>query len=206
MYLFPFHTPTDLVQAAHGWCADRLAKYQPETLFLPAGNTPKALYAFWEERRPSYLENLRFAQVDELMDSGEPPLFQRFFREELPSYAARIHPPGQLVIGQSLAILGLGKNGHVAFHEPHVPTDFSFGPVSLTQDTCDSLGIPPPARGLTYGLATLRQAKSILLLVAGDGKESAWQAFVAADEKCPASHLRPHPDLTVLHAANLFAP
>ena len=203
---FPFHTPTEMVQATHRWCAERLARHPIQTLLLPAGNTPKALYAFWETHHPTYLAGLRFAQVDELLDSGTPPLFQRFFRDELPTYASRIRPPGQLVLNNSLAILGLGRNGHVAFHEPHLPADFSFGHVRLAPTTCEALGVKPPARGRTYGLATLMKSKSVLLLVAGSGKEKAWQSFVANDDKCPAAHLRSHADLTVLYSANLDAP
>lgn len=203
VHLFPFHNPTDMVQAAHLWCADRLAKHRVQTLLLPAGHTPKALYAYWEAHRPPYLDDLCFSQIDEVMDSGEPPFFQRFFQQELPSYAARIHLPGELVLGDTLAILGLGKNGHVAFHEPNLPPDFAFGQVPLASETCRSLGIRPPAVGLTYGLATLLAAKSILLWVAGDGKEQAWRDFLVGDARCPASHLRNHPDLTVLYTATL---
>ena len=74
-----------------------------------------------------------------------------------------------------LAVLGLGRNGHVAFDEPG--SDLAAG-VRLTrlaattrEDAAAGLApLPVPELGLTTGLGTLLACRELLLLVTGLGQ------------------------------------
>ncbi|HVW69644.1 MAG TPA: glucosamine-6-phosphate deaminase [Steroidobacteraceae bacterium] len=112
--------------------------------------------------------------------------------------------------GLDLAILGLGANGHIAFNEPGSPWDSATHVVSLSALTRSvNARLHPdaviPEKGITMGVATLRAARRILLLVSGESKRKALQALRRgiADRAWPVTSLVDHPDLTVLSDAQL---
>lgn len=112
--------------------------------------------------------------------------------------------------GIDLAILGLGANGHVAFNEPGSAWDTGTHVVTLSTQTravnSQQLGnVVIPTRGITMGVATLRDASEILLLVSGESKKSALQALLRGtpDLGWPVTSLADHPALTVLSDARL---
>jgi glucosamine-6-phosphate deaminase len=121
---------------------------------------------------------------------------------ECRAYDAAIEAAG----GLDLAVLGLGANGHVAFNEPG--DDWALGThvVTLADSTRRAQGLlfasesEVPRRGLTLGIASLRAARALLLLVQGEGKAAALGALRAgvADRRWPVTALLDHPDLTVL--------
>lgn len=184
----------DTVRATETWLTDRLARYRATSLFLPAGETPRALYAKWRREKPAYLSGVRLQQVDDVIDGPGRGVFARFFANELPGFA--VEPPKDGTPAE-LAILGFGTNGHIAFHEPHLAPSFSFGEVTLEEDTCARLGLPPGTKGLSYGAGAFLKARAILLIVKGEGKKAAWDRFKAGDARLPSVRLKHHPDLTV---------
>lgn len=184
----------DAVTAAQHWLDQRVARYRPASLFLPAGETPKALYAQWRQTPPAYLRSLRLLQVDDVLDGPGKGMFAQFFADELPGY--QVEPPFKETRAD-LAILGFGTNGHIAFHEPHLPRTFSFGPVELDHDTTARLKLPEGTKGISYGVGAFLEAKAILLIVKGKGKQAAWERFRAGDATLPAAQLLGHPDLAV---------
>ncbi|MCC7441830.1 MAG: 6-phosphogluconolactonase [Bdellovibrionales bacterium] len=217
MKTIPFHSPEEMAVLADAWCRDRIQALDARSLFLPAGNTPRPLYALWERTQPEHLRRVRLIQLDDIWDKGQGPLppekggglddgaravsgrFRRFFEAELPFYAARIQAPGAKTRqGADLAILGLGPNGHVAFHEPGLEPTFRHGEVALSKATCRSLGVEHPHWGLSYGLAAFLESQAVVLMVSGAGKEEAYRALLSGDTRFPVAHLRHHPDLTVL--------
>lgn len=183
------------VAAIERWLEDRVKRYEARSLFLPAGETPRALYSHWRVKPPSYLRELRLLQVDDVSTGREKGMFARFFRAELPDWP--VVPP-ETEDKADLAILGLGPNGHVAFHEPGLPRDFRFGEVALEPATAERLGLEPGTLGITYGVGTFVEAKAILLVVKGEGKRGALERLRAGDPSLPATGLAMHPDLTVL--------
>lgn len=193
-----YSTPETLISAVNDWCADRIARYSARSMYLPAGGTPRPVYSVWERERPFFLDGVELIQVDEVLGEGNPGRFRKFFMQALPSYAERIRLPGQVREDVDLAVLGLGRNGHVAFHEPGLPDTFQFGEVALAGATCRQLGLKPPQKGITYGLGSFMRCKGILLIVAGTGKGEAWRGFRNGSSAFPATTLRKHPDLTVL--------
>ena len=105
-----------------------------------------------------------------------------------------------------LAVLGLGRDGHVAFDEPPAKVASGVLLVRLAAETradaAEAFGGAGgvPERALTTGLGTLYRARELLLLVTGAAKAQALRAMLEepAGPGCPASLLRDHPRLTVI--------
>lgn len=180
---------------ANEWLIDRFERYSAKSLYLPAGDTPRALYALWRIRPPEALQKLKLYQVDEVTTGASAGLFNRFFQEELPGYT--VIPP-EHDVQADLAILGLGTNGHLAFHEPGMPSDFRFGEVELHKETCERLGLEAGTKAMSFGLGAFLATKAALLIVRGDSKRKAFKAFQRGDPSLPAVGLLKHPDLTVV--------
>jgi glucosamine-6-phosphate deaminase len=125
-----------------------------------------------------------------------------------------------------LAILALGRDGHVAFDEPPARRASGVLDVELGEDAREEAGSwpgatrghgeeagssPGPTRGLTTGLGTLYRARELIVVALGAGVAPALAAMLQepAGEGSPASLLRDHPRLTVVcdrAAASLLAP
>jgi glucosamine-6-phosphate deaminase len=109
--------------------------------------------------------------------------------------------------GLELTFLGLGRNGHIGFNEPGTPFDAHTRVVQLTESTrkANAEFFPEaavPTHAITMGISTILEAKRIVLLVAGSGKEAALERLRSGivGEDFPASALWTHPDVTVLAA------
>lgn len=183
------------VRLSNEWLIDRFERYSARSLYLPAGETPKALYADWRLRAPEALHRMDLYQVDDVREGPKAGLFAKFFREELPGF--KVTPP-ERDVQADLAILGLGTNGHLAFHEPGLPTSFRFGEVMLHKETRERLGLAEGTKAVSFGLGAFLATKAVLLLVRGESKKRAFQAFVKGDASIPATALQEHPDLTVI--------
>jgi hypothetical protein len=116
-----------------------------------------------------------------------------------------------------LAVLGLGRDGHVAFDEPPARLASGVRVIDLVTETREDAapafgGVDRvPARALTVGLGTLYRVRELILLVTGAAKAPALRAMLEepVGPDCPASLLRDHPRLTVIcdgEAARLLAP
>ena len=109
--------------------------------------------------------------------------------------------------GIDLIVLGIGYDGHLAFNEPGSSFTSKTRVVKLALSTRQAnakffnkhLSLVPK-KAITMGLATIRQAKNILLLAAGRGKAE----IVARAVKCkitkqaPASILQTHRHVTII--------
>jgi glucosamine-6-phosphate deaminase len=108
--------------------------------------------------------------------------------------------------GIDLCILGLGVNGHVAFNEPGSDWNLRTHVVHLTHTTRvthEGQAKAPwkiPDQGVTMGIKTILEARHVLLLIAGSGKEAARRAVYGgkADIDWPVTSLLAHADLTVI--------
>ena len=138
-----------------------LAAKPDAVLALPAGNTPRPVYA--ELARRHREQGLSFARatafsLDEY--AGVRPdhaaSFRRFMQEELYRHVdlppERAHAPDAAAAdlraaceayeraiaaagGFDLCVLGIGGNGHIAFNEPGAPIDSRTHVVALADDT-----------------------------------------------------------------------
>jgi glucosamine-6-phosphate deaminase len=107
--------------------------------------------------------------------------------------------------GIDLLIAGVGSNGHVAFNEPCSAMDSRTRAVRLADSTIDRIrGVfapqEPPARAVTMGIATILEARRILLIAAGEAKSQPTLGLLngCITESNPVSLLYSHPDMTVL--------
>ena len=101
-----------------------------------------------------------------------------------------------------LCILGLGKNGHIAFNEPGCDWDLEFFDTPLdkvTKNDLRNLSIPI-THGRTLGIKKILSAKKILLLVSGKKKEIPLQKLLkkTVDKNFPVTSLINHPNLTII--------
>ena len=121
---------------------------------------------------------------------------------ECAAYDAAIAAAGRL----DLQLLGLGANGHIGFNEPAaVFTTHSYC-VKLTEQTLKDNrcffedGAPMPTHALTMGIASIMQAKRIVLVATGKNKAAAVRAMIEGpvDPMVPASILQMHRHVTIL--------
>lgn len=143
-------------------------------------------------------------QIDDVVTGSKAGIFRSFFESNLPNYKNQItFISGGAKSQADLGILGLGLNGHVAFHEPHIGKNFAFGEVELSEKTISTLGLEKNAKGVTYGLDSFLRTKALLLIVSGEGKESVFKRFLEKDPSLPVSETQNHNDLTVLALESL---
>lgn len=196
--------PLDLSRVATEWCRNKVQQYKARSLFVPAGRTPIALYKLWTQERPEFLNDLELLQVDDVLGNEKNGIFKEFFEEHLSAYQHQLRFIEHGDACADLAILGLGLNGHVAFHEPGIDREFFSGCVKLDDSTCDTLGISHGTWGVTYGAGAFIRSKSILITVTGASKKSVLQKLLAMDPALPASALLNHADVTILADRDAF--
>jgi glucosamine-6-phosphate deaminase len=100
--------------------------------------------------------------------------------------------------GLDLAVLGLGPNGHIGFNEPGSAFASRTRKVALAAESIRSNAsywgseADVPRNGLTLGIGTLREARSILLLASGASKAAIVARLMRGPvgEALPASVLR----------------
>ncbi len=104
-----------------------------------------------------------------------------------------------------LQILGIGRNGHIAFNEPGTSFDAKTHIVDLDQKTIDDNARffdhinEVPTKAITMGLADIMRAKTIILIALGKNKQEAVMKMIneAANPSLPASILQNHPNCYV---------
>jgi len=184
------------------WCESNITDLGCRSLFLPAGNTVVPLYQRWEELRPDYLNDVELHQVDDVISGHKTGLFRKYFQDHLPSYQSQMIylEKGSSKAEKScdLAILGLGLNGHIAFHEPGMPIDFEFGELVLSKTTCDTLQVPDGTMGITYGAKSFLKCKKILLIVTGENKKGVLEKLRRQDSSLPATSLLNSPGFSIV--------
>jgi glucosamine-6-phosphate deaminase len=106
--------------------------------------------------------------------------------------------------GIDLQLLGIGSNGHIAFNEPGSPKQSRTRKVGLTARTIDDntrffdSRVQVPTQAVTMGIATILEAKEIVLLATGANKSVAVAGAIKGpmDSCLPASFLQRHPACT----------
>src|SRR5215213_5239992 len=119
---------------------------------------------------------------------------------ECERYEAAIREAG----GADLCVLGIGRNGHIGFNEPGAPFASRTRVVRLSESTrrvnaADFEGNRIPERAITVGMATIFEAREVLLLASGTNKAAAVAAAIEGEvsESVPASMLKKHPNTTL---------
>lgn len=150
----------ELAEAAAGLVRERLRAKPDLAMAVPAGRTPRRMYAFLRETHahsPVDFSSMRVFSVDELCPPAPPDgYFWRQVRSEFLAWAGvppeRCHPfrvdvPDldamcqeyeetiAKVGGLDLIMMGLGPNAHIASNEPGSPFDSLTRPVRVSPET-----------------------------------------------------------------------
>lgn len=105
-----------------------------------------------------------------------------------------------------LQILGIGTNGHIGFNEPGTAADSRTHIVNLTTETIaanqrffDNIK-QVPTRAITMGIATILEAKMIVLIATGKEKAKAIAALVhgKVTTNYPCSFLQNHDNVIII--------
>jgi glucosamine-6-phosphate deaminase len=208
--------------------ANRLRARPQVRLILPTGHTPLGMYeALRAHAADGSLasEHATLLQLDEYLGFGpdDERSYHAYLRRELrgiplgafhgldgsaadPAAECARHQALLDEVPIDLVVLGIGRDGHVAFDEPGSPPDAGARRVELhpttREDAAAELGglDRVPREALTVGLRTLRAAREIVLLASGEAKAAAMRAMLEDEPgpACPASLLRDHPRLTIV--------
>ena len=196
-------------------------------LFLPTGNTPTGFYQQFTDyllKNSKEKNRFFFTNLDEYLGipQNSKVSFQSYLKRnisnklKLPNrnfYWINNKTPiekekrkVESIIKKfkkiDLCILGLGKNGHIAFNEPGCDWDLEFFDTPLdkvTKKDLRNLSIPI-THGRTLGIKKILSAKKILLLVSGKKKEIPLQKLLKkiVDKNFPVTSLINHPNLTII--------
>lgn len=224
-------TPDDMARAAASKIAALIRQKPDAVLGLATGSTPVRTYA---ELVRMNREGLSFSRLttfnlDEYwgLDGTHPQSYRHFMNRtffdgtdmllwnthvpngmavdadlECEAFEARIRACG----GVDLWLLGIGRNGHIAFNEPGSAPDSRTRLVNLTESTIAANSRfferveDVPKQALTAGIATICEARRILLLATGTDKAGAIARAVqgASHPSCPASFLQTHSNCTFI--------
>lgn len=120
--------------------------------------------------------------------------------EESARYAAAIESAG----GIDIQLLGIGRNGHIAFNEPGDEFTGEAWKVKLSESTIAANSIyftdsEMPRYAMTMGIGSIMKAKKIILIATGENKAEAVRAMIEGPvtPHCPASVLQQHPDTVI---------
>lgn len=150
----------------------------------------------------SYDEVIRRQLADPLgLDVTGPDGRASDLEAEATAYEEKIHQAG----GVDVQLLGIGGDGHLGFNEPGSSLGSRTRLKTLSRRTrADNsrffVGEQVPHHVLTQGLATILEARHLVLVATGAGKAEAVAAAVEGPlgAVCPASVLQLHPHVTVV--------
>ena len=106
--------------------------------------------------------------------------------------------------GIDVQLLGIGRNGHIAFNEPADEFTGESFKIALTQSTIDANSIyfddiPMPRYAMTMGIGSIMKAKKIVLIATGASKADAVKGMIEGPvtPQLPASILQQHDDVVI---------
>src|SRR6059058_4921622 len=176
--------------------ANRLRARRAPRLLLPTGHTPRGVYAALrahaaDDSLPA--DDATAFQLDEYLGlgAGDPRSFRATLDRELAGIGfgtrhaldgAAADPDAEAARYQALleerpidvAVLGIGRDAHVAFNEPGATLEQGVHRVALQPSTIEAnaadFGGPEqvPREALTVGLRTLHAAREVILLAEGE--------------------------------------
>jgi glucosamine-6-phosphate deaminase len=161
-----------------------------------AGDNPQSYRYFMNEHLFNHIDIDKNNTFLPSCRQGENP------REQGLAYEAQIKQAG----GIDLQILGIGANGHIGFNEPTSSLASRTRIKTLTQQTLTdnsrlfSADEYQPTLAMTMGIATILDARYVLLMATGKNKAKAVNAMItgALSAMCPASALQLHENAIIL--------
>jgi galactosamine-6-phosphate isomerase len=217
---------TSLSQTAAGIVVQEVSNKSNLLFCAATGNSPTGMYAEMA-KKPSIFGNMTIVKMDEwgiiplehldscetyikkhLLDPLQIPKDKYVSFDTKPELVEKECERMETYIQENgpfdVIILGLGKNGHIAFNEPGEYLESGFHknllePSTIQHDPNLSKG-PEPAYGLCVGMQGIMQSKKIILLITGKGKQDAIQKILERKitSYCPATFLWMHPNVECL--------
>lgn len=224
-------TYEDMSREAAQIIFDALKENEKFSLGLATGSTPEGMYevlATLINDEKLDLSHLTTFNLDEYvgLDEGDDQSYHYFMNEHLFS---KLDIPKENInildgvasdlnkevkeyeslideVGIDIQVLGIGRNGHIAFNEPGTSFESLTGKVQLTDETIEDNSRffekkeDVPTEALSMGLKTIMKAKQIILLISGDNKQRARELFVSGKvtEDVPASILHNHDNVILI--------
>ena len=149
----------------------------------------------------TYMQEILFSKIDINPDNIDFLDGNADEKAESARYARSIKDKG----GIDIQILGIGRNGHIAFNEPGNAFTDEAWKVTLSQSTIDANSIyfddiPMPRYAITMGIGSIMRSDKIILIATGASKAEAVKAMVEGEvsPQCPASILQQHKDAIIL--------
>lgn len=204
---------------------EKAIKDGAKVLGLATGSTPLTLYQNWVESDLDCSE-LTSINLDEYvgLKPEDPQSYHYFMQKHLfdqKPFKKTYVPDGlatdipafcqeydQLIKDNPIDVqlLGIGRNGHIAFNEPGTPFDIGTHEVKLTENTINANSRffdnieDVPKSAICMGTANIMASKKIVLMAFGEQKAHAIKMMVEGSitEEVPASILQKHPDVTVI--------
>lgn len=206
-------------------------------LCAATGHSPLSAYQLLAEsynKKPALFTKLRILKLDEWGGVGmtDPQTCESFLQNYLLNplkiskdryfgFISNIDDPQaecariQTILEEQgpidLCVLGLGRNGHIAFNEPTETLNPNCHIAKLSQDSMrHSMAqamAKQPTYGLTLGMADIFNATQILLLVSGNNKKTALEKLLKSEitTHLPASLLWLHPNVDCLIDENILS-
>ena len=209
--------------------ADQVQRKPNSVLGLPTGNSPLAMYSELIRMHRHYgldLSRVTTFNLDEYfgLASDHPQSFYRYIHENFLDHVdiapENAHIPDgtatdflmtcseyessiKMAGGIDLQILGIGRTGHIGFNEPTSSLASRTRLKTLSDETIgdnSKISGDIPTVAITMGIATILEAKRILLLAFGDAKAEAVAKAIEGpiSSSCSASALQMHPDVTFI--------
>ncbi len=192
-------------------------EFKPTPLrgFFPTGRSAEALYSKLRSD-PYWRHRFNGIQIDEFAQPEQ--LFLSQLRNQLilplgledqfetidPMWTeAQMKAHIQNVLSHPIdfALLGLGPNGHIGFHEPgRGDKTFLGGQVELTDQSFKRVQGATTKIANTFGAGAFLKASKIWLIATGDEKLMVFKKFLKSEptSDIPATLLKDHPDFTLL--------
>ena len=157
-----------------------------------------------EQSFRSYMNREFFSRID--IDPANTHLPACASNENPQKIGARYEQSIRNAGGIDLQILGLGRNGHIGFNEPTSSLNSRTRVKTLTRQTLEdnsrffSSDEFQPELAITMGMATIMDARQVLMLVTGEKKAIAAARMIEGSVSAmhPASALQYHVSATVL--------
>lgn len=155
-------------------------------------------YAFYLRHNFLSQVNLKKENIhlqDGLLDVSQASQYSKQFEETI-----------EEVGGIDLAILGIGRNGHIGFNEPGSKVDSLTRVIDLDDKTIQDNSrffeniSEVPRKAVTMGIGTILNSQKILLLAAGKNKAEVINSSMEGPVtvRVPASILQRHPAVTII--------
>ncbi len=204
---------------------------QPLVVGLATGSTMKNIYSHLVKKKEEGLSfsNVKSFNLDEYypIERDNPQSFydymHRYLFNKIDINRQNIHllsgaaPAGEVDClayekaitdngGIDIQLLGIGRNGHIAFNEPGSPFDSLTRFIQLDSQTREDAiaefgGLANvPRKAITMGIKTIMKARRIILVAFGKQKSPAlFKAFFGPlTKEVPASILQLHPNITIV--------